>query len=116
MGKCLKYRARELRENPTEAESVLWEQLRAKRLDGHKFRRQAVIGPYIVDFVCLRRLLVVEVDGNQHEFERDYDGRRSAWLEERGFMVVRFWNEDVLRRTSEVIEVIRGWLGVSTER
>ncbi len=102
----LREQAKRLRRNPTTAERFLWERLRAKRLSGYKFRRQSVIGPYIVDFVCLRQKLVIELDGSQHDFSRDHDGRRSAWLERQGFRVVRFWNQDVETRTDDVVRVI----------
>ena len=86
----------------------LEEHLRLRQLDDHKFRRQYVIGPYIVDFVCLQRRLVVEVDGGQHGQERaGYDAERTRWLQSRGHRVLRFWNNDVLRNVDGVLEVIR---------
>ena len=106
----LREQARRLRRNPTTAERFLWERVRAKRLSGYKFRRQSVIGPYIVDLVCLRRKIGIELDGDQHDFSRDYDGRRSAWLERQGFRVVRFWNQDVETRTEDVVRVILTFL------
>ena len=87
-------RARELRRNMTEAEKFVWYRIRRCQLGGFKFRRQHPLGPFIVDFVCLERKLVLELDGGQHaEPERaDYDARRSAWLKERGYRVYRIWN------------------------
>ena len=77
--------------------------MRRKQLDGLRFRRQAPIGPYIVDFFCPDAKLVVEVDGGQHTDQQDYDERRTNWLEERGYRVLRFWNNDVLANTDGVV-------------
>ena len=87
-------RARRLRREATEAEKVLWFKLRARQLTGIKFRRQVSIGPYIVDFVSFERRLVVEIDGGQHAEpeSRCYDTRRTTWLENQEFRVLRFWN------------------------
>jgi very-short-patch-repair endonuclease len=87
--------ARRLRNEPTEAEKRLWQFLRAELL-GVKFRRQAVIGAYIVDFVSLSQKLIVELDGPQHlaAEARAYDVRRTEWLESRGFQVIRFRNQE----------------------
>ena len=87
-------RARRLRSNPTEAEKPIWLHLRNKQLNGFRFRRQQPIGPYIVDFFCPQASLVIEIHGGQHSPERD--DTRTRWLEERGYRVVRFWNNDVL--------------------
>ena len=89
-------RAKELRNNPTEAERILWQHLRLRQLGGYKFRRQQPLGNYIVDFVCLGKRLVVEVDGRQHNSQHSYDERCDAWLEQQGFRVLRFWNNEVL--------------------
>jgi len=102
-----KDRARELRKNPTDAEKALWRYLRLRQSGGHKFRRQQIIGQYIVDFVCLERRLIVEVDGGQHSEELAYDRERDKWLEEQGFHVLRFWNNQVLQETGVVKEVIQ---------
>jgi len=99
--------ARLLRTNPTEAEKRLWTVLRRQQVAGHRFRRQAPIGRYIVDFVCLRRRLVIEIDGGQHADRVQADAARSAWLESQGFRVLRFWNNDVLGNTNGVVEAIR---------
>jgi very-short-patch-repair endonuclease len=83
-------RARELRKNLTVSEWRLWSHLRRRQLDGWKFRRQAPIGPYVVDFACFAARLVVELDGSSHnEATHDYDERRQAWLESQGFRVLR---------------------------
>src|SRR5688572_8651374 len=88
--------ARRLRNQPTEAEKSLWWFLRAGKL-GVKFRRQAAIGAYIVDFVCFSHKVIVELDGPQHVAEagRAYDCRRDAWLTSRGFQVIRFRNQEL---------------------
>ncbi|MBC7952265.1 MAG: endonuclease domain-containing protein [Rhodospirillaceae bacterium] len=93
-------KARDLRRNQTEAERRLWGLLRAKRY-GWKFKRQQVIGPYIVDFVCLECRVIVEADGGQHA-ESKHDMRRDAWLRSQGFTVVRFWNEEILEHIDGV--------------
>jgi very-short-patch-repair endonuclease len=89
-------RARSLRKNMTNAERRLWRYLRQRQLEGHKFRRQVRIGPYIADFACLQSLIVVEVDGGQHAEARAYDARRDDDMRGQGFRVLRFWNNDVL--------------------
>jgi very-short-patch-repair endonuclease len=96
--------ARKLRNNPTEAEKYLWYELRQRNL-GIKFRRQAVIGHYIVDFICYEKKLIVEVDGGQHaQCQRDKE--RDQWFLEQGFEVLRFWNHDVLGNREEVLQKI----------
>ena len=92
----LTHRARDLRHNSTDAERTLWALLRSWQLDDNKFRRQAPIGPYIVDFVCHRRRLIVELDGGQHLDATPYDTRRTAWLNANGYEVIRLWNTQVL--------------------
>jgi len=96
--------ARRLRNDPTEAEKHLWQVFRLKSF-GIKFRRQAVIGQYIVDFVCFERKLVVEVDGGQHA-DNSQDNERDQWLKNQGFEVLRFWNNDVLGNLEGVFEKI----------
>ncbi len=100
-------RARRLRTEMTDAEVRLWIQLRRRQIDGYRFRRQVPMGPYVVDFACLRARLVIEVDGGQHAQPFELDDRRTVWLESRGFRVLRFWNTDVLQRTEGVMESIR---------
>ena len=73
-------RARRLRRNPTDVERLLWQRLRLWQVDDYKFRRQQPLGNYIVDFVCLQKRLVIELDGGQHADETDYDAERDAWL------------------------------------
>lgn len=104
----MKYRsiARRLRGNQTDAERKLWFHLRFRQLGGYKFRRQQIIGRYIVDFVCCEKRLVVEVDGGQHALQEERDAHRTAWLGSQGFRVVRFWNNDVLCHVEAVCEEI----------
>ena len=102
----LRLRARALRNNPTDAERFLWRQLRFWQLDGHKFRRQQPLGKYIVDFVCLERRLIIELDGGQHAEHGEYDAERDAWLRDQGFSVLRFWNDEVLKNIESVKERI----------
>lgn len=101
--------ARQLRNQPTGAEKRLWLFLRAGQVDGHKFRRQAALGPYVVDFICLARRLVVELDGPQHldDEHRDHDAQRTQWLAERGYRVIRFRNHEVDEDVRLVVETIR---------
>ncbi|MET0968321.1 MAG: endonuclease domain-containing protein, partial [Tardiphaga sp.] len=105
--------AKSLRTNMTDAERRLWYRLRAHRLDGIKFKRQVPIGRYVVDFACISRNLIIEVDGGQHA-ERETDIQRTKWLEGRGFRVLRFWNNEVLSNTDGVLEVIVEHLGHSS--
>ncbi len=91
--KAIVKRARRLRNNPTATERVLWDRLRQRKLGGLKFRRQAPMGPYDLDFLCLRHRLVVEADGPFHDPERD--AVRDAWLNAKGFKVLRFTNSEI---------------------
>jgi len=89
-------RARGLRRDATPAEKKLWSILRGGRLDGHKFRRQQRLGPFIADFACQTARLVIEVDGDSHAQQIDYDARRTAFLAKEGYRVLRFTNRDVM--------------------
>ena len=102
----IQQRARELRQRATEAERVLWERVRNRRLGGLKFRRQHPLGPYIVDFYCAEHRLVVEVDGPIHEGQKERDALRAEYLEMYGYRVLRFMNEDVLTDIEGVLERI----------
>jgi very-short-patch-repair endonuclease len=97
--------ARHLRGNQTEAEIRLWSRLRRKQLEGFRFRRQHPMGPYVADFFCPDAKLIVEVDGSQHA-DSTTDPVRTRWLEERGYRVIRFWNNDVLGNTEGVLASI----------
>jgi len=101
----LRQHARDLRKNSTDAERHLWYHLRANRL-GFKFKRQVPIGSYIVDFVCLEKRLIIELDGGQHMDNQKYDTKRTDWLMAHGFKVLRFWNNDVFEQTPSILEVI----------
>jgi len=87
-------RARRLRRDQTETEARLWETLRGRRFEGWKWRRQAPVGPFIVDFLCLEAAVAVELDGGIHAERADYDARRDAYLRARGLQVLRFWNSE----------------------
>jgi very-short-patch-repair endonuclease len=99
-------RARELRNNLTDAERKLWRKLRYRQVGGYRFRRQVPIGPYIVDFACLSHRLLIEIDGSQHDDNIAYDQARTRWLESRSYRVLRFWNGDVLQDIDGVLEAI----------
>ena len=104
----LQTRAKKLRQNMSEAETRLWHHLRAGRLNGYKVRRQQPMGNYIVDFVCVTPKLIIEADGGQHAEQAEYDQARSLYLNGLGFTVLRFWNDDILRQTEEVLaEILR---------
>jgi very-short-patch-repair endonuclease len=98
--------ARNLRKNSSDAEKLLWFYLRDRRLNSLKFRRQYTIGPFIVDFVCLEKKLIIEVDGGQHAEMLAEDTKRTEFLNNNGFKVVRFWNNQVLKETESVLHVI----------
>src|SRR5215469_2115907 len=106
-------RARELRRASTDAEQLLWRHLRNRNLSGHKFSRQEPIGPYVVDFVCRRRRLIIELDGGQHADQASADTRRTAALGHLGYRVVRYWNNDVLSNTEGVLAQITSELGAA---
>ncbi|MFH1902940.1 MAG: DUF559 domain-containing protein [Candidatus Omnitrophota bacterium] len=98
--------ARKLRNNSTEAEKRLWQHLKYKQMDGLKFRRQQPVGNYIVDFINFEKMVVIEVDGGQHA-DNQHDTERDKWLHQNGFIVLRFWNNDVLENTEGVVEIIK---------
>jgi very-short-patch-repair endonuclease len=99
--------ARHLRKQSTDTEVYLWRYLRDRRMVGVKFRRQRPIGSYIVDFVCLERKLVIEVDGGQHAVDMEYDQRRDEYLRDEGYVVLRFWDNEVFRNIEGVLERIK---------
>lgn len=104
--KLIKY-AKTMRKNPTVAERKLWSRLRSKQMKALKFRRQQPIDDIIVDFVNFDKRIVIEVDGGQHANEKYKDKQRDEQLKAKGFSVLRFWNNDVIKRTDEVLERIR---------
>jgi very-short-patch-repair endonuclease len=99
-------KARRLRSDMTEAEKRVWYLLRRGHFGGLKFRRQAPIGPYIVDFACLSERLVIELDGGQHDANAAEDARRTTWLEAQGYRVLRFWNNEVFENLDAVLRAI----------
>lgn len=99
--------SKELRRNSTGAERLLWRHLKAKQLDGLKFRRQEQIGRFIADFVCYEKSVIVEADGGQHAQEKEKDAERTCWLNSQGFTVLRFWNNEIMTNISGVLETIR---------
>ena len=101
--------AKHMRSNMTEAEAKMWNILRAKRFYGFKFKRQVLIGDYIVDFVCETKKIIIEIDGGQHNSEENivYDKNRTIYLNSQGYEVLRFWNNEVLSNIEGVCEVIK---------
>jgi len=104
----LKDYAQKHRDNPTKAEMVIWEFLKSKKLENFNFRRQHIIGQYIADFVCLDRMLIIEIDGKIHQLpeNKESDEIRTQWLESKGFKVIRFTNEQVTIETKKVLNNI----------
>ena len=115
MSGLLTERARELRKTMTDAERRLWRRLREQQL-GARFRRQAPVGPYIVDFVSFQHRLIIELDGSQHAeaAQAAYDSSRTAFLEAEGFQVLRFWNNQVIENPDGVLERIYEQLRVNS--
>jgi 5-methyltetrahydrofolate--homocysteine methyltransferase len=99
--------ARQNRLAPTRAEALLWDQLRGRRLEGLKFRRQHAIGPYIVDFYCAAANLVVEVDSPTHDHQTDQDAERTRFLEMTGLRIIRFTNEQVVANPGDVMGALK---------
>jgi very-short-patch-repair endonuclease len=99
-------KARVLRRTQTEAERRMWNLLRNRGVEGLKFVRQHPIDPFVVDFLCRELMLVVEVDGSQHVDDAQYDGRRTAFLNERGYSVLRFWNGEAIRHADGICRML----------
>ena len=99
-------RSRDLRQNATESERLLWRYLSARKLVGLRFNRQFPIGQFICDFVCREKRLVIEIDGGQHAQVIGYDQRRTAFLEAQGYKVIRFWNSEVMHNLDGVLSTI----------
>ncbi|WP_398481612.1 endonuclease domain-containing protein [Tardiphaga sp.] len=100
--------ADQMRRDPTDAERRLWPRLKHDiTLTGSHFRRQALIGPFIVDFASRKARLVIELDGGQHDWQREADARRTAYIEARGYRVLRFWNHEVFENIDGVLQVIQ---------
>ena len=100
----MKSRARSLRRNSTDAEVLVWQHLRDRRLLGCKFSRQVPIGKYIVDFLCEDPPIIIELDGGQHIEQERYDQTRTNWLQANGFLVLRFWNNDIAENLEGVLK------------
>ena len=100
--------AKKLRVNATPHERILWRALKELPMDGTHFRRQAPIGPYVVDFFCPAKRLIIELDGGHHNEDAtaERDSKRQAWLEQEGYKVIRFWNSDVTGNLNAVMERI----------
>ena len=112
--KLLLQRAKQMRREPTPLEQILWLALRARRFEGAKFRRQVVIGRYIVDFACrLPMMLVIEIDGDTHGTQGGYDAERTTIIEARGYKVIRFTNAEVASNLEGVLTAIRSALPLS---
>jgi 2-isopropylmalate synthase len=106
-----KTRARAMRRAPTDAERKLWYALRDQRFQSVKFRRQAPIGPYIADFLCIEHRLIIEADGDEHA-ESARDAVRDAWFRYNGYKVLRFWNKDILTERDNVLATIAAHCGL----
>ena len=102
--------ARKLRERQTPHEHELWQQLRAKRFSGYKFRRQQPLGRFVVDFVCFSKKLILEIDGGQHAEAAEHDAQRDALLKQGGYRILRFWNNEWTEQQDAVLETI--WLAL----
>ena len=99
-------RAIRLRAEMTDAEKKLWRHLRARQIGGHYFRKQVEIDDYVVDFCCLKSRLVIEVDGGRHATQSAQDEHRTRVLNDQGYRVIRFWNNEVLQNTDGVLQEI----------
>jgi very-short-patch-repair endonuclease len=102
--------AKDLRKSMTEAEKILWKQLRNNKLNGLKFRRQHPLDIFIADFYCHQKKLIIELDGGIHDSpeQKEYDEGRTFELEEKGFKILRFRNEDIINDLGSVLEIILG--------
>ena len=105
-------KARNLRKNMTKQERIVWQFLRNRSVNGHKFRRQYPIGNYIVDFICNEKKLIIEIDGGQHNDDKQihYDQERTKYLETKGYKVIRFWNSDIENNIEGVYQEILKYL------
>ena len=107
------YRARELRKNQTSQEKKLWSMLRNHQFYGYEFRRQYPIGDYIVDFICREKKIIIELDGGQHNENKNIinDTKRTVFLNSLGYRVIRFWNNDIDNNIEGVFEVLKREFG-----
>jgi very-short-patch-repair endonuclease len=106
--KNAKCKAKELRQNQTDTENILWHHLRNRSLNNIKFRRQVPIGKYIADFVCMEKKLIIELDGSQHLENKnaEYDKNRTEYLTNLGYKVIRILNNDISKNINSVLEYI----------
>ena len=95
-----------MRHEPVPPEKRFWSQVRDRRLGGHKFKRQVLIGSYIADFVCIEQKLIVELDGGQHAETTAYDRKRDAFMVAQGFRVMRVWNIDLMENIEGVMDMV----------
>jgi len=104
----LTHLAKVLRKRATKEEGIIWKRLRLHRMDGYKFKRQQPIGKYIVDFVCLEKMLIIEIDGFQHGFDENMkrDNQRDEWLKSEGYATLRFSNHEINRKLDMVMQAI----------
>ena len=109
-------RAQSLRNRTTDAERFLWNRLRRRQLHGYRFRRQVPLGNYIADFVCIEAKLIIELDGSQHQQHLAYDQERTRYLEQRGFKILRVWDNQAFTETESVLEAISIMLKSSTQQ
>jgi very-short-patch-repair endonuclease len=98
---------RAARHNPTEPEKRLWAALRNRQVADAKFRKQVWLGRYLIDFFCADAKLAIEVDGDSHAHQQDYDEQRTAWLSSEGFRVIRFSNDEVMRNLDGVVLAVQ---------
>ena len=98
--------ARFMRHEPVAPEKKFWSRVRDRRLGSHKFKRQVLVGSYIVDFICIEQKLIVELDGGQHAERRVYDEKRDAFLRAQGFRVMRVWNIDLMENIDGVMDIV----------
>ena len=112
--KNLKKLVKDLRKNQTLPEQIFWHKIRARRFSNYKFRRQVQIGNYIVDFVCRKKKIIIEIDGGQHNTPEEiiYDKKRTEFLNSRGYKVIRFWNSDIDKNIDGVYKVLLREFGV----
>lgn len=98
--------AKQLRRELTKEERRLWYLLRSRHFENYKFRRQHPLGHYILDFACCAARLAVELDGGQHDEKQEYDRQRTLWLNQKGWLVIRFWNNELWNNEEAVLEKI----------
>ena len=112
----LKQKARFLRNNLTEQEQKLWNIIRNRQFYGYRFLRQYCIGNYVVDFICRSKKIIIEIDGGQHNFDKniEYDIRRTEFLQSKGYKVIRFWNNDIDNNINGVYEKLREVFEIDT--